>query len=221
MSLQIRHPAFIARNVTFGALLNIFFGTLWLGNGLLALKTMQTLFLFAALAAVSITFLVVSFRLFRSVRRFPLQMPADEFQRKNRALNCALIIELVGSTVLSILLVLFGRSDLVLPVIVLSVGLYLLAPALILGLIQYYVAGALFCILPIGTVVLAPPGNSWLIIVGFIGGSIQFGLASINLRLAVSLRHRLRVERTLAVAAHGGGDAAEFSTTLHRSSRPV
>ena len=141
MSLQIRHPAFIARNVTSGALLNIFFGTLWIGNGLLALKTMQTLFLFAALAAVSMTFLVVGFRLFRSVRRFPLQMPADEFQRKNRALNCALIIELVGSTVLSILLVLFGRSELVLPVIVLSVGLYLLAPALILGLVQYYVAG--------------------------------------------------------------------------------
>ena len=221
MSRQIRHPAFIARNVTFGALLNIIFGTLWVGDGLLALKTMQTLFLFAALAAVSITFLVVSFRLFRSVRRFPLHMPADEFQRKNRALNCALIIELVGSTVLSILLVLFGRSELVLPVIVLSVGLYLLAPALILGLVQYYVAGALLCILPIGTVVLATPGNSWLIIVGFIGGSIQFGLASINLRLAVSLRHRLLVERTLAVAAHGVGDAAEFNTTLHRSSRSV
>ena len=203
MSLQIRHPAFIARNVTFGALLNIFFGTLWVGNGLLALKTMQTLFLFAALGAVSITFLVVSFRLFRSVRRFPLQMPADEFQRKNRALNCALIIELV------------------LPMIVLSVGLYLLAPALILGLVQYYVAGALLCILPIVTVVLAPPGNSWLIIVGFIGGSIQFVLASINLSLAVSLRHRLRAERTLAVAAHGVGDASEFSTTLHHSSRSV
>ncbi len=221
MSLQIRHPAFIARNVTFGALLNIFFGTLWVGNGLLALKTMQTLFLFAALGAVSITFLVVSFRLFRSVRRFPLQMPADEFQRKNRALNCALIIELVVSTVLSILLVLFGRSELVLPVIVLSVGLYLLAPALILGLVQYYVAGALFCILPIVTVVLATPGNSWLIIVGFIGGSIQFGLTSINLRLAASLRHRLRMERTQAVVAYGVGDAAEFSTALHRSSRSV
>ncbi len=221
MSLQIRHPAFIARIVTFGALLNIIFGTLWVGDGLLALKTMQTLFLFAALAAVSTTLLVAGFRLFRSVRRFPLQMPADEFQRKNRALNCATIIELVGSTALSILLVLVGRSELVLPVIVLSVGLYLLALALILGLIQYYVVGALLCILPIGTVVLATPGNSWLIIVGFIGGSIQFGLASINLRLAVSLRHRLRVERTLAVAAHGVGDAAEFSTTLHHSNRSV
>jgi hypothetical protein len=221
MSLQIRRPAFTARSVTLGTLFNIVFGTLWVGNGLLALKTMQTLFLFAALAAVSITFLVVSFRLFRSVRRFPLQMPANEFQRKNRALNCALIIELVGSTVLSILLVLFGRSELVLPVIVLSVGLYLLAPALILGLVQYFVAGALLCILPIGTVVLATPGNSWLIIVGFIGGSIQFGLASINLRSAVSLRHRLSAERTLAVATHGVGDAAESSTTLHHSGQSV
>jgi hypothetical protein len=109
----------------------------------------------------------------------------------------------VGSTVLSILLVLFGRSELVLPLIVLSVGLYLLVLAPILGLVQYYVVGALLCILPIGTVVLATPGNSWLIIIGLIGGSIQFGLASINLRLAASLRRRLRAERILAMAAHG------------------
>jgi len=203
MSLQLRRPAFTARSVTLGTLFNIVFGTLWVGNGLHAFQTMQTLFLFAALAVVSTTLLVACLRLFRSVRRFPLQMPADEFQRKNRALNCALIIELVVSTVLSILLVLVGRSELVLPVIVLSVGLYLLAPALILGLVQYYVAGALLCILPIGTVVLATPGNSWLIIVGLIGGSIQFGLASINLRLAASLRRRLCAERTLAMAAHG------------------
>jgi hypothetical protein len=188
--------------VTLGTLFNIVFGTLWVGNGLHAFQTMQTLFLFAALGAVSTTLLVACFRLFRSVRRFPLQMPADEFQRKNRALNYALIIELVGSTVLSILLVLFGRSELVLPLIVLSVGLYLLVLAPILGLVQYYVAGALLCILPIGTVVLATPGNSWLIIIGLIGGSIQFGLASINLRLAASLRRRLRAERTLAMGAH-------------------
>ena len=203
MSLQIRRPAFTARSVTLGTLFNIVFGTLWVGNGLHAFQTMQTLFLFAALGAVSTTLLVACFRLFRSVRRFPLQMPADEFQRKNRALNCALIIELVGSTVLSILLVLFGRSELVLPLIVLSVGLYLLVLAPILGLVQYYVVGALLCILPIGTVVQATPGNSWLIIVGLIGGSIQFVLASINLRLAASLRRRLRAERTLAMAAHG------------------
>jgi hypothetical protein len=203
MSLQIRRPAFTARSVTLGTLFNIVFGTLWVGNGLHAFQTMQTLFLFAALGAVSTTLLVACFRLFRSVRRFPLQMPADEFQRKNRALNYALIIELVGSTVLSILLVLFGRSELVLPLIVLSVGLYLLVLAPILGLVQYYVVGALLCILPIGTVVLATPGNSWLIIIGLIGGSIQFGLASINLRLAASLRRRLRAERTLAMGAHG------------------
>jgi hypothetical protein len=88
--------------------------------------------------------------------------------------------------------VLVGRSELMLPLIVLSVGLYLLVLAPILGLVQYYVVGA-----------LATPGNSWLIIVGLIGGSIQFGLASINLRLAASLRRRLRAERTLAMAAHG------------------
>ena len=203
MSLQIRRPAFTARSVTLGALFNIVFGTLWVGNGLHAFQTMQTLFLFAALAVVSTTLLVACLRLFRSVRRFPLQMPADEFQCKNRAINRATIIELVGSTVLSILLVLIGRSELILPLIVLSVGLYLLVLAPILGLVQYYVVGTLLCILPIGTVVLATPGNSWLIIVGLIGGSIQFGLASINLRLAASLRHRLHAERTLAMAAHG------------------
>ncbi len=203
MSLQIRRPAFTARSVTLGTLFNIVFGTLWVGNGLHAFQTMQTLFLFAALAVVSTTLLVACLRLFRSVRRFPLQMPADEFQCKNRAINRATIIELVGSTALSILLVLVGRSELILPLIVLSVGLYLLVLAPILGLVQYYVVGALLCILPIGTVVLATPGNSWLIIVGLIGGSIQFGLASINLRLAASLRHRLHAERTLAMAAHG------------------
>ena len=203
MSLQIRRPAFTARSVTLGTLFNIVFGTLWVGNGLHAFQTMQTLFLFAALAVVSTTLLVACLRLFRSVRRFPLQMPADEFQCKNRAVSSATIIELVVSTVLSILLVLFGRSELILPLIVLSVGLYLLVLAPILGLVQYYVVGALLCILPIGTVVLATPGNSWLIIVGFIGGSIQFGLALINLRLAVSLRRRLRAERTLAMGAHG------------------
>ena len=203
MSLQIRRPAFTARSVTLGTLFNIVFGTLWVGNGLHAFQTMQTLFLFAALAVVSTTLLVACLRLFRSVRRFPLQMPADEFQCKNRAVSSATIIELVVSTVLSILLVLFGRSELILPLIVLSVGLYLLVLAPILGLVQYYVVGALLCILPIGTVVLATPGNSWLIIVGLIGGSIQFGLASINLRLAASLRRRLRAERTLAMAAHG------------------
>jgi hypothetical protein len=203
MSLQIRRPAFTARSVILGTLFNIVFGTLWVGNGLHAFQTMQTLFLFAALAVVSTTLLVACLRLFRSVRRFPLQMPADEFQRKNRAVSSATIIELVGSTALSILLVLLGRSELILPLIVLSVGLYLLVLAPILGLVQYYVVGALLCILPIGTVVLATPGNSWLIIVGLIGGSIQFGLASINLRLAASLRRRLRAERTLAMAAHG------------------
>lgn len=203
MSLQIRRPAFTARSVTLGTLFNIVFGTLWVGNGLHAFQSMQTLFLFAALGAVSTTLLVACLRLFRSVRRFPLQMPADEFQCKNRAVSSATIIELVGSTALSILLVLFGRSELILPLIVLSVGLYLLVLAPILGLVQYYVAGALLCILPIGTVVLATPGTSWLIIVGLIGGSIQFVLASINLRLAVSLRRRLRAERALVVAAHG------------------
>lgn len=206
MPLQIRNPAFIARNVTLGALLNIIFGTLWVGDGLLALKAMPTLFLFAALAALSTTLLVAGFYLFRSVRHFPLQMPGDELQRKNHALNGTTILELVGSTLLSILLVLFGRSELVLPVIVLSVGLYLLVVALILGLLQYYVAGTLLCLLPIGTVVLATPSSSWVIIVGFIGGSIQFGLASINLRSAVSLRRKLRMERPLAVATHGVGD---------------
>ena len=203
MSLQIRRPAFTARSVTLGTLFNIVFSTLWVGNGLHTFQTMQTLFLFAALAVVSTTLLVACLRLFRSVRRFPLQMPADEFQCKNRAVSSATIIELVGSTALSILLVLFGRSELILPLIVLSVGLYLLVLAPILGLVQYYVVGALLCILPIGTVVLATPGNSWLIIVGLIGGSIQFGLASINLRLAASLRRRLRAERALAMAAHG------------------
>jgi len=189
--------------VTLGTLFNIVFGTLWVGNGLHTFQTMQTLFLFAALAVVSTMLLVACLRLFRSVRRFPLQMPADEFQCKNRAVSSATIIELVGSTALSILLVLFGRSELIVPLIVLSVGLYLLVLAPILGLVQYYVVGALLCILPIGTVVLATPGTSWLIIVGLIEGSIQFGLASINLRLAASLRRRLRAERTLAMAVQG------------------
>ena len=101
MVLPTRYPAFTARSLTFGTLFNIVFGTLWVGDGLLALKAMQTLFLFAALAAVSTTLLVASLRLFRSVRLFPLQMPTDEFQRKNHAINWVTIIELVGSTILS------------------------------------------------------------------------------------------------------------------------
>jgi hypothetical protein len=64
MSLQIRRPAFIARSVTLGTLFNIVFGTLWVGNGLHAFQTMQTLFLFAALAVVSTTLLVACLRLF-------------------------------------------------------------------------------------------------------------------------------------------------------------
>jgi len=203
MALSIRRPDFTARNITFGTLLNILFGTLWVGAGLLALKNKQTLFLFVALGALSMALLVADFRLFRSARRFPLLMLTDTFQRKNRAINRATIIELVGSTVLSILLTLVGKSDVVLPVIVLSVGVYLLVLALILGLLQYYVAGALLCILPIGTVVLATPSTSWLILVGCLGGSIQFGLASINLMVVVSLRRRLRTERVLEGATHG------------------
>ena len=98
--------------------------------------------------------------------------------------------------------------------IVLSVGLYLLALAPILSLVHYYFVGALLCLLPIGTVLLVPatiplagalayPGTGWLILVGLIGGSIQFGLASVNLSLTVSLRRRLRSERTLEGASHG------------------
>ena len=104
MLLPMQHPAFTARSLTLGALFNIVFGTLWAGNGLHAFQSMQTLFLFAALAVVTTTLLVACLRLFRSVRRFPLQMPADEFQCKNRAVSSATIIQLVGSTVLSILL---------------------------------------------------------------------------------------------------------------------
>src|SRR5690348_1417948 len=115
MWLPTRHPAFTARNLALGTLFNIGFGTLWIGNGLRAILSMQTLFLFAALVVVTTTLLVVCLRLFRSVRSFPLQMPVDELRRKNRAITGATLIELVGSTVLSILLMLFGRSELVLP----------------------------------------------------------------------------------------------------------
>jgi hypothetical protein len=149
MLLPMQHPAFTARSLTLGTLFNIVFGTLWVGNGLHAFQSMQTLFLFAALAVVTTTLLVACLR-------FPLQMPADEFQCKNRAVSSATIIQLVGSTVLSILLVLAGRSELVLPMIVLSVGLYLLALAPILSLVHYYFVGALLCLLPIGTVLLVP-----------------------------------------------------------------
>jgi len=103
--------------------------------------------------------------------------------------------------------VLFGRSELVLPLIVLSVGLYLLVLAPILGLVHYSIFGALLCLLPIGIVLLVPatiplagalasPGTGWLILIGLIGGSIQFSLASVNLILTVSLRRRLRGEET-------------------------
>jgi hypothetical protein len=148
------------------------------------------------------------------MRSFPLRMPADEFQCKNRAMNNATIIQLVGSTILSILLMLVGRSELLLPMIVFSVGLYLLALAPILSLVHYYIVGTLLCLLPIGIVMLVPatiplagvgtsPGTGWLILVGLIGGSIQFGLASVNLSLIVSLRRRLRTERTLQGVAWG------------------
>jgi hypothetical protein len=214
MWLSIRRPAFTARSLTLGTLFNIIFGTLWIGNGLHALESMQTLFLFAALAVVTTTLLAVCLHLFRSMRSFPLRMPADEFQCKNRAMNNATIIQLVGSTILSILLMLVGRSELLLPMIVLSVGLYLLALAPILSLVHYYIVGALLCLLPIGIVMLVPatiplagvgtsPGTGWLILVGLIGGSIQFGLASVNLSLMVSLRRRLRTERTLQGVACG------------------
>jgi hypothetical protein len=212
MLLFIRRPAFTARSLTLGTLFNIIFGTLWIGNGLHAFQSMETLLLFAALAVVTTTLVVACLSLFRSLRRFPLQMPVDEFQCKNRAMKSATIIQLAGSTVLSLLLVLFGRSELLLPMIVLSVGLYLLALAPILSLVHYYIVGALLCFLPIGIVMLVPatiplagkgasPGTGWLILVGLIGGSIQLGLASVNLSLIVSLRCRLRTQRTLEGAA--------------------
>ncbi len=214
MLRHIRRPAFTARSLTLGPLFNIIFGTLWLGNGLYSLQSIQTLFLFAALAVVTTTLLVACLSLFRSVHRFPLQMPADELQYKNRAITRTTIIQLVGSTILSLLLVLVGRSELMLPMLVLSVGLYLLALAPILRLVHYYIVGALLCLLPIGIVLLAPatisltgagtsPGTGWLILVSLIGGSIQFGLASVNLGVTVSLRRRLRAERALGVAAYG------------------
>jgi hypothetical protein len=210
----IRNPAFTARSLTLGTLYNIVFGTLWIGNGLLALQNIQPLFLFVALAVVTLALLVVCLSLFRSVRRFPLQMPAGELRCKNRAINRATIIELVGSTVLSILLVLVGRSELMLPMIVLSVGLYLLAVAPVLRLVHYYIAGALLCLLPILIVLLIPVtmplagagaslGASWLILVGLIGGSIQFGLASVNLSLTISLRRILRAGKIMEGVAHG------------------
>jgi hypothetical protein len=209
----IRNPAFTARSLTLGILFNIVFGTLWIGIGLHALQNIQTLFLFAALAVVATALLVACLSLFRSVRRFPLQMPAAELRCKNSAINRATIIQLVGSTALSILLVLLGRGELMLPLIVLSVGLYLLALAPILRLVYYYLVGALLCLLPLGIVLLVPdtislagagasPGTAWLILVGLIGGSIQFGLASLNLGMTVSLRRRLRAGNGLEGAAH-------------------
>jgi hypothetical protein len=195
MSLQLRRSAFTARSVTLGTFFNIIFGTLWVGNGLHAFQTMQPLFLFVALAVVSTTLLVADLHLFRSVRHFSLPMLTDEFQRKNRTINHATIIELAGSIVLSIILVFVGRNDLVLPLIVLSVGLYLLVLAPILGLVQYYVVGVMLCTLPIGTVLLATPGKNWLILIGLLGGSIQFVLASINLWLVVFLQHEMRMEK--------------------------
>jgi len=95
-----------------------------------------------------------------------------------------------------------------LPLIVLSVGLYLLALAPVLGLLHYYIVGVLLCLLSLGIVLLVPvtialagaaasPGTGWLILVGLIGGSIQFGLASMNLGLTVFLRRTLRAEMAL------------------------
>ena len=180
MTRSIHHPAFAARNLMVGTLFNIVFGTLWISNGLNVLQRMQSLFLFSALAVVAITLLVACLHLLWSVRRFPLHMPVDEFQRKSRAGNLATAIEFVGSTILSILLVLAGRSELVLPLIVSSVGLYLLALASILRLVHYYIAGALLCLLPIVIILLIPavipldgawamPETGRLILIGLIG----------------------------------------------------
>jgi len=214
MTRSIHHPAFAARNLMVGTLFNIVFGTLWISNGLNALQRMQSLFLFSALAVVAITLLVACLHLLWSVRRFPLHMPVDEFQRQSRAGNLATTIEFVGSTILSILLVLAGRSELVLPLIVSSVGLYLLALASILRLVHYSIAGALLCLLPLVIIILIPavipldgawamPETGRLILIGLIGGGIQFALASLNLSLTVALRRRLHAEETLEAAAHG------------------
>jgi hypothetical protein len=209
---HMRRPAFTARSLTLGALFNIIFGTLWLGNGLYALESIQTLF--AALAVVTTTLLVASLSLFRSLRRFPLQMPADELQYRNRAISRTTIIQLVGSTILSLLLMLVGRSELMLPMLVLSVGLYQAFPG------THPQVGALLhrrCAAvppahrdrPAGPCQHhsrrsgGPPGTGWLILVGLIGGGIQFGLASVNLGVTVFLRRTLRTGKALEGAAHG------------------
>jgi hypothetical protein len=211
---SIQSPAFEARNLMIGTLSNIVFGTLWLIIGLNASQSMQRLFLFPVLAIVALILLAACLRLLWTVSCFPLHMPAGEVRRKGRMVNLVTLIEFVGSTLAAFLLGLAGRNELVLPMIVTSVGLYLLALASILRLTHYALVGTLLCLLPSGIILLVPaviplagagvsPDTGRLVLIGLIGGGIQLALALFNLRLTLTLRRRLRGEETLEATARG------------------
>ncbi len=192
------HPSFVARGLTLGSAFATFYGTLWVINGINALHAPASIMTiaFILLAGLSISLAIACVRLFMTASLFPAQGDAHMIKQANRYINYATVIQVIISVGGPAILIALGRSDIVFPAIVVSVGLYLLALAPLLRIPHYYIAGTLLCVIPVAIVLFTPATtqlagmevNNWLIINGICSGIVFLGSGLTNMILAVRIR---------------------------------
>ena len=188
---------FVARGLTIAGAVAIFFGTVWVVEGINALHApaLFTLPLFGVLALFTCGLTIACIRLLITASLFP---PYGDKQAKqaNVYITSATVIQIIASIIGPTLLTLKGHADLAFPATVLSVGLYLLALAPALHLPHYAIVGGLLSGIPIVSVLFVPETmliagvafQTWMFLNGIVCGLIFLANGLTNMLLTVRIR---------------------------------
>ena len=189
---------YVARSLTIGAAVSTVFGPIWVVEGInAALIPARVAFpLFAVLALLVLGMAVACIRLFTTARLFTPSGDQQAMKQANHYINIVTVLQIIASIIGPIFLTLSGHANLALPETVVTVGLLMLAFALLLRVPHYYIVGGLLCVIPIVSVLCVSATitvgggvlQSWTVINGIVCGLVNLGSGCANILLTVRIR---------------------------------
>lgn len=166
-----------------GAAFAAFFGTLWFVQGAAAAGLP-----FVAAGGIAVALgIVVGLWVSRTGGHRPAPPVGPEARRAQRWINRSTLVQLVVSVPGAVAVQLLVDPTVVIPFVVVTVGLYLLALAPVVGAVHLRVAGGLLVAIPVA-VLLTVDGTDRVLVTGLAAGTTFLAKGVVDLVLAV--RHR-------------------------------
>lgn len=175
--LQCAKLAWSLRIRSIGSLIQVIFAGFWLVRGVMAIPFWWRYDLAWACALSSMAIFIIGTAATWGKAGRPLGECGRHLERK---VNIATVIQLAASFALPVIVGAYGRSDLILPAVVVSVGPLLWYFWYLFGIPRYGFVGFVLTVGPL-LLVLVLHGSSLIAVTGLLAGALALGLDILSL----------------------------------------